>query len=83
MAILNSELTPSNEPSLGFHRSVTKPYKFIGFGAMEVTKAYKFIGFGAMEVTKPCKFTGFPSISESVLLSVAVHVRRVWSREDL
>ncbi len=27
---------------------VTKPYKFIGFGAMEVTKSYKFIGFGAM-----------------------------------
>ncbi len=27
----------------------TKPYKFIGFGAMDVTKAYKFIGFGAME----------------------------------
>jgi hypothetical protein len=23
---------------------VTKPYKFIGFGAMEVTKPYKFIG---------------------------------------
>ncbi len=27
---------------------VTKPYKFIGFGAMYVTKPYKFIGFGAM-----------------------------------
>ncbi len=26
---------------------VTKPYKFIGFGAMDVTKPYKFIGFGA------------------------------------
>ncbi len=26
-----------------------KPYKFIGFGAMDVTKPYKFIGFGAME----------------------------------
>ncbi len=25
---------------------VTKPYKFIGFGAMEVTKPYKVIGFG-------------------------------------
>ena len=30
---------------------VTKPYKFIRFGAMEVTKPYEFIGFGAMEVT--------------------------------
>ena len=25
---------------------VTKPYKFIGFGAMDVTKPYKFIRFG-------------------------------------
>ncbi len=33
----------------------TKPYKFIGFGAMNVTKPYKFIGFGAMDVTKPYK----------------------------
>ncbi len=37
----------------------TKPYKFIGFGAMGVTKPYKFIGFGAMDVTKPYKFMGF------------------------
>ena len=29
---------------------VTKPYKFIGFGAMDVTKPYKFIGFGALEL---------------------------------
>ncbi len=26
---------------------VTKPYEFIGFGAMGVTKPYEFIGFGA------------------------------------
>ena len=32
---------------------VTKPYKFIGFGAMDVTKPFEFIGFGAMDVTKP------------------------------
>ncbi len=31
----------------------TKPYKFIGFGAMYVTKPYKIIGVGAMDVTKP------------------------------
>ena len=24
---------------------VTKPYEFIGFGAMDVTKPYEFIGF--------------------------------------
>ncbi len=35
---------------------VTKPYKFIGFGAMDVIKPYKFVGFGAMDVTKPYKF---------------------------
>ncbi len=27
---------------------VTKPYEFIGFGAMDVTKPYEFIGFGAI-----------------------------------
>ena len=47
---------------------VTKPYKFIRFGAMDVTKPYKFIGFetngchqtlsnlkglGPVDVTKP------------------------------
>ncbi len=26
----------------------TKPYEFIGFGAMEVTKPSEFIGFGAI-----------------------------------
>ena len=31
---------------------VTKPYTFIGFGAMEVTKPYKFIGFGALSQHK-------------------------------
>ena len=38
---------------------VTKPYKFIGFGAMDITKPYEFIGFGAMDVTKPSEFIGF------------------------
>ena len=37
---------------------VTKPYEFIGFGAMDVTKPYEFIGFGAMDVTKPYEFIG-------------------------
>ena len=34
---------------------VTKPYKFIGFGAMDVTKPYKLIGFAAMDVTKTAR----------------------------
>ncbi len=33
-------------------KAVTKPYEFIGFGAMDVTKPYKFIGLGAMDVTR-------------------------------
>ena len=28
----------------------TKPYQFVGFGAMDVTKPYKFIRFGATDV---------------------------------
>ena len=40
-------------------RQVTKPYEFIGFGAMEVPKPYEFLGIGAMEVTKPYEFIGF------------------------
>jgi len=32
---------------------VTRPYKFIRFGAIYVTKPYKFIRFGAIYVTKP------------------------------
>ncbi len=35
------------------HVHVTKPYEFIGFGAMDVTKPFEFIGFGAVDVTKP------------------------------
>ncbi len=38
---------------------VTKPFKFIGFGAIDVTKPYKLIGFGVMDITKPYKSTGF------------------------
>ncbi len=39
--------------------AVTKPYEFIGFGAMDVTKPYEFIGFGAMDITKPYEIIGF------------------------
>ncbi len=41
---------------------LTKPYEFIGVGAMAVTKPYEFIGFGAMEVTKPYEFTGVGTV---------------------
>ncbi len=40
----------------------TKPYEFIGFGAIDVTKPYEFIGFGAIDVTKPYEFIGFGAI---------------------
>ncbi len=48
--------------------AVTKPYEFVGFGAMAVTKPYKFIGFGAMAVTKPYEF----------IVAVAVLSGRSW-----
>jgi hypothetical protein len=48
---------PPGNPGLGLLGSrenlgpgCTKPYKFMGFGAMDVTKPYKFIGFGTMDV---------------------------------
>ena len=47
---------------------VTKPYEFIGFGAMDVTKPYEFIGFGAMDVTKPCEFIGFGAMAHKELV---------------
>ncbi len=34
---------------------VTKPYEFIGFGAMDATKPYKFIGFGPVDEQSPNK----------------------------
>jgi hypothetical protein len=37
----------------------TKPYEFIGFGAMDAAKPYEFIGFGAMDAAKPYEFIGF------------------------
>ncbi len=42
---------------------VTKPYDFMGFGAMDVTKPYDFIGFGAMDVNfklRPQRRHGMP-----------------------
>ncbi len=32
---------------------VTKPYEFMGFGAIDVTKPFKSIRFGAIDVAKP------------------------------
>ena len=36
----------------------TKPYEFIGFGAMDATKPYEFIGFGAMDAPEPYELPG-------------------------
>ncbi len=43
---------------------VTKPYKFIRFGAKYFTKPYGFIGLGAMDVTKPYQFIGFGAMDD-------------------
>ncbi len=48
----------------------TKPYKFMGFGAMDGTKLYKFIRFGAMDGTKPYKFIRFGARITSDCLQV-------------
>ncbi len=45
-------------------RDVTKPNKFIGFGATDVTKPYKFIRFVARDATKPYKFIGFGDLGK-------------------
>ncbi len=37
----------------------SKPYDFIGFGAMDVTKPYEFIWFGDIPGSKPYGFIGF------------------------
>ncbi len=37
----------------------SKPYEFIGFGAMDVTKLYKFIWFGDSHGPKAYTFIGF------------------------
>ncbi len=38
---------------------VTKPYRFIRFGAIHGPKPYKFIGFGDIHGPKPHTFIGF------------------------
>ncbi len=35
------------------------PFKFAGFGAMNVAKPYEFIRFGVMDVAKPYIFVDF------------------------
>ena len=59
---------------------VTKPYKFIGFGAMDVTKPYKFIWFGAMDVTKPYKFIGFGAMDVTLVGSYLKYVYLIPAR---
>ncbi len=49
---------------------VTKPYKFVCFGAMYITKTYKLIGFGAMDVTKKCKCICFGAMDFTKLCEI-------------
>ncbi len=49
---------------------VTKPYEFIGFGAMDVTKPYEFTWFGAMDVTKPYEFIGFGAMDAQPMVTL-------------
>ncbi len=55
---------------------VTKPYKFIRFGAMAITKPYEFIGCGATDVTKHYEFIGFGAMVATKPYEFAVTIRR-------
>ena len=66
VAVQGEDVTgPSGAPGphVACTPAATKPYKFIGFVAIDVTKPYKFIGFGAIAITKPYKFIGFEAIA--------------------
>ncbi len=60
---LNGPDRPPNPSKKVEGEAITKPYKFIRFGAIASTKPYKFIGFGAIAITKPYKFIGFGAIA--------------------
>ncbi len=45
----------TNHFSDRFCTDATKPYEFIGFGAMDATKPYEFIGFGASKQLRNLK----------------------------
>ncbi len=60
---------------------VTKPYKFIRFGAMDATKPYEFIGFGANDPRMPgiqvCLGPGYTRGHGHTLPGPGVHVGRM------
>ncbi len=53
-----SGLEEAGDPPWGL-RSLPKPYKCIGLGALSFPKPCEFIGFGALYVTKAYKFIRF------------------------
>ncbi len=66
---------------------ITKPYEFIGFGAMDITKPYGIIGFGAMDITKPYGIIGFGGLAalgseqqqkEETQVPPSGHLKAVW-----
>ncbi len=62
---------------------VTKPYKFIGFGAQDATKPYRFIGFGASlsaagVTTDVTATTGIAIIGPAPDFSAFVRYRWSW-----
>ncbi len=54
---------------------VTKPYEFIGFGAVDGTKPYKFIGIGAMEVNQSF-IDGLPDSGCNIIAGTAYFMLR-------
>ncbi len=59
----------------------TKPYKFIGFGAMDATKPYEFIGFGAMDAQECASLNAAASDLRSELEDRALRLASV--QEDV
>ncbi len=55
---------------------VTKPYKFIGFGAIHSPNTYKFIGLGAIHGPKTYKFIGFGAIHGPIPFKLIVPIDR-------
>ncbi len=56
---------------------VTKPYEFIGFGAMDVTKPCEFIGFGAADIPRKANPMPYQALTSSSSLSPRIKCRPV------
>ncbi len=54
----NDRNRPGTKGTVACEIKAAGPYKFIGFGGVDVTKPYKGIGFGDIDAPEPFEFTG-------------------------